>query len=247
MSIPLRTTIRSLVARPSAIRNLPRYLSDRSAWRRAGGSITATLPILNEFADSAGTAKGHYFHQDLLVASFICEANPKRHIDIGSRIDGFVAHVASFREIEVFDIRPLAQSEHSNIKFVQYDLMQENLSETADSVSCLHTIEHFGLGRYGDRIDPDGHLAGFRNIMRLVEPGGLLYISFPIGSKDQVHFNAHRVFAPDSILSWPGSEQLTLERFDWVEDAGALHMKANVYEATARFGCGIYTFRKSVS
>jgi len=29
-------------------------------------------------------------------------------VDIGSRVDGFVAHVASFREIEVFDVRPIS-------------------------------------------------------------------------------------------------------------------------------------------
>ena len=61
--------------------------------------------ILNEkFADS-GIASGHYFHQDLLVARKIFQHNPQKHVDIGSRTDGFVAHVATFREIEVFDIR----------------------------------------------------------------------------------------------------------------------------------------------
>ena len=64
-------------------------------------------PILSDRYDSAGVATGHYFHQDLLVAKFIYENKPMRHVDIGSRIDGFVAHVASFRDIEVVDIREL--------------------------------------------------------------------------------------------------------------------------------------------
>lgn len=63
--------------------------------------------ILWDYSDNAGTSKGHYFHQDLLVAKLINEHNPKRHVDIASRVDGFVAHVASYREIEVVDVRPL--------------------------------------------------------------------------------------------------------------------------------------------
>ena len=64
-----------------------------------------SYPCLADRFDSGGTMKGHYFHQDLLIAQRIYEANPNRHIDIGSRTDGFVAHVATFRKIEVFDVR----------------------------------------------------------------------------------------------------------------------------------------------
>ena len=37
-----------------------------------------------------------YFHQDFVVARKIFERNPRLHIDVGSRVDGFVAHVATF-------------------------------------------------------------------------------------------------------------------------------------------------------
>ena len=80
--------------------------------------------ILFDYSDNAGNYKGHYFHQDLLVANFIYEQNPKRHIDIGSRVDGFVAHVASFRKIEVIDVRSLTKSKHKNIQFRQMDFMK---------------------------------------------------------------------------------------------------------------------------
>jgi len=43
-------------------------------------------------------------------------------VDIGSRVDGFVAHVASFREIEVFDIRPIT-TKVPGATFIQADLM----------------------------------------------------------------------------------------------------------------------------
>ena len=133
-------------------------MRDKKNWLKQGGKITKNKMILFDYSANAGSYIGHYFHQDLLVAKFIYEKSPKRHIDIGSRMDGFVAHVAAFREIEVVDVRPLSRSKHENIKFTQVDFMkpQEDLGK-ADSVSCLHAIEHFGLGRYTDPNDVNGH------------------------------------------------------------------------------------------
>ena len=191
-------------------------------------------------------ARGHYFHQDLLVATFIQQAQPQRHIDVGSRIDGFVAHLAAFRPVEVIDIRPLAIAGHERIRFIQGNLMAPDpaLRESCDSLSCLHAIEHFGLGRYGDPIDPSGHLTGFQNLVAMLRPGGTLYISFPIG-ESAVHFNAHRVFAPTEVLDWARGA-LELQRFDYVDDAGELHLEQTPERIDVpHYGCGIYTFRKS--
>lgn len=238
---------KNLLFKKMPMLNLPRYLRQKKEWLEKGGKITRRYRILTDYADTAGAAKGHYYHQDLLVAGFIAQANPQRHIDIGSRIDGFVAHVASYRKIEVFDIRPLDESRHSNIKFVQKDLMDHNDDSITDSISCLHAIEHFGLGRYGDPIDPQGHLKGVENIVRMLKPGGTLYISFPIGFTDAVHFNAHRVFHPESIFEWEGIKgQFELQRFDWVDATGEINMNADVKDAVdgVKYGCGIYTFKK---
>ena len=144
-------------------------------------TITREFRFLSDYADTAGTVNGHYFHQDLLVARLIHDQNPKRHIDIASRVDGFVAHVASYREIEVVDVRPLPKSEHENITFRQADLMNpQDLGQT-DSLSCLHAIEQFGLGHYTDPSAINGHIKGITNLVSLVSKGGRLYISFPIG------------------------------------------------------------------
>lgn len=224
------------------------YRRDRKEWLKKGGEITRAFPILTDYQDSAGRASGHYFHQDLLVASLIHANNPARHIDVGSRIDGFVAHVAAFREIEVIDIRPLESTEHPNIKFLQMDLMSDAGHEITDSLSCLHAIEHFGLGRYGDPVCIDGHVQGIENLVKMVKPGGDFYISFPIGRKDEVHFNAHRILDPRTILDIPAiRDQMRLRRFDYVSDDGALHKDREIAEAVGRFhfGCGIYWFEKS--
>jgi hypothetical protein len=209
--------------RPTLIVKIPRFLGERRGFQEKGGRISHSFPILNDYTDLAGTASGHYFHQDLLVSQFVFQKNPKRHIDVGSRIDGFVAHVASFRKIEIIDIRRIPKSEHSNIIFREADLMSGGEIESVDSISCLHAIEHFGLGRYGDPVDPEGHLLGFKNLVGMLKRGGDLYISFPIGSQNEVHFNAHRVFHPMDIFSWAECSKLELLSFDYVDDMGNLH------------------------
>jgi hypothetical protein len=228
----------------SSLRMIPRFLSDRARFLAAGGRIDRHMPVLTDYADQAGAARGHYFHQDLLVATMIHRAAPRRHIDVGSRIDGFVAHVAAFRDIEVIDIRPL-KIDHPRIAFLQHDILKlpQELRGAADSVSCLHALEHFGLGRYGDTIDPDAHLKGFSALGDLLEVGGTLYMGLPIG-RSGVYFNAHRVFSPSDLLTW-SKENFELNRFDYVDDAGDLHCEARVDNTPPLdYGCGIYTMTK---
>jgi hypothetical protein len=214
-----------------------------------GGTVSHKYMILNDYKDKAGILSGHYFHQDLLVAKYIYENKPHNHIDIGSRIDGFVAHVASFRPIKIMDIRDLEKSEHQNIEFIKRDLMNNNsiYKKITDSISCLHAIEHFGLGRYGDRIDPNGHIKGFNNIIKMLKKNGTLYISFPIGKKNEVHFNAHRVFHPKEIFNWYDKKDLSLKKFDMVADNGKLYknIDINKHQFNLSYGCGIYTFIKT--
>jgi hypothetical protein len=234
------------LGRREAFRNALRVNRDSAAFIRQGGKIDEYLLFLDEATVDAGTASGHYFHQDLLVAKEIYTADPKKHLDIGSRIDGFVAHVASFRDIDVMDIRPLINSGHSNIHFIQADLMQPQpqLEGVYDSVSCLHALEHFGLGRYGDPIDPEGHKKGFAAISRLVALGGTLYISFPVG-RPKVVFNAHRVFSPSAVLEW-GAGQFTLQKFYLVNDMGDIVQNATVQDASDMlYGCGIYVLKRN--
>lgn len=214
-------------------------------FNEAGGEISHFYPILGDYREQAGTATGHYFHQDLLVASLIHDSNPQRHIDVGSRIDGFVAHVAAFRTIEVLDFRPLKDCGHKQIVFMQADLMSldSKLHQITDSLSCLHALEHFGLGRYGDPIDPQGHLKGFANLHKMLKIDGTLYLSFPIGV-ESIHFNAHRIFAPQDILKWSNGI-FKLERFDFVDDQGKLHQHQSVDNVpNLSYGCGIFTLRK---
>jgi hypothetical protein len=227
-----------------------RYLSELYKFKKLGGKVSNKHKILTDYDDQAGAASGHYFYQDLLVAQFIYNNEPNRHIDIASRVDGFVAHVASFRSIEVMDIRDLDKPKIKNIEFFRKNLMDKSIvdQEITDSISCLHAIEHFGLGRYGDPIDPFGYLKGYNNIIRMLKPDGRLYISFPIGKKNEVHFNAHRIFHPKDIFNWCEQKNiLILERFDYVDDFGDLHQNVSLDKSDLdiTYGCGIYTFKKN--
>lgn len=231
------------------------FLADMQEFLRQKGSDTsfkwsAVSPILSEKNEEGGTMKGVYFHQDLYVAQRIYEAHPQKHLDIGSRTDGFVAHVASFREIELIDIRSI-QSLVKNVHFRQADLMHlpEDLLNYCDSISSLHAIEHFGLGRYGDSIDYWGHLKGIENITKILKKGGTFYFSTPMGPQ-RVEFNEQRVFSLDYLIRIFSSDY-TIQSFSYVDDKGNLIENAVLTEPAIQsnfscwYGCAIFTLIKN--
>jgi hypothetical protein len=115
-------------------------------------------------------------------------------------------------------------------------------SGSVTSLSCLHVIEHIGLGRYGDPINADGARQAAEELQRVIARGGTFYLSTPIG-RERVCFNAHRVFAPATILSF--FSQLTLTRFSYVSDNGSFIENANPAEVSQLdYGCGFFEFRK---
>ncbi len=208
--------------------------------------IDASYPVLTDKDAEGGTMKGHYFHQDLYVARLVHDANPQRHVDIGSRADGFVAHVASFREIELIDIRPI-KSQVKNIVFRQANLMElpPDLTNYCDSLSSLHAFEHFGLGRYGDPIDYYGHLKAIENVAKILKGGGVFYFSVPIGPQ-RIEFNAHRVFSVQ-YLADVLSKEFTITSFSYVDDKGDFNENVQLTPENMQtsfgctWGCGIFT------
>ena len=236
------------------LRGMRRYASDLRAFRRAEASsdlrarwpLGDKLPCLIDRYEQSGTASGHYFHQDLLVARRVFARAPKMHIDVGSRFDGFIAHVASFRPIRVLDIRDMPGAV-PNVTFGRCDLMAAlpaNFEASCDSLSCLHALEHFGLGRYGDPIRPDGHEVALANLARIVAPGGWFYLSVPIGPQ-RIEFNAHRVFAVRHLLELL-SPYFEVRALAFVDDRGDLHESIDLEDSaridanfSCRYGCAI--------
>lgn len=236
-----------------SFRGLPFYLRDWAIFRNGYAGNMKLMPCLHDRYEEGGVTKSEYFWQDLLVARAIHAANPVNHVDIGSRVDGFVTHVASFREIEVFDVRSIS-TPVPGVVFRQADLMDKASFQTdvggyCDSLSCLHTIEHFGLGRYGDPVNPQGYQHGISNMGQMLHPGGTLYLSTPIG-QERVEFNANWVFDPRTILRCAIEAGMTLQKLIVITpDNGG---QETLFDSTAlaelalqRYQLGLFIFKKT--
>jgi hypothetical protein len=230
------------------------FTLDFIKFRRSYKGPISIAPCFGDRFANAGADNSEYFWQDLIAAREIAEQKPVRHIDVGSRLDGFVAHVASFRHIEVFDIRPIS-ADIPGVTFIQADIMSEqavnshtSLRGCCDSISCLHALEHFGLGRYGDTVTPMGYHLGLKNISTLLQPGGICYLSLPVGVQ-RVEFNANWVFTPENIIDKALSEGLIFKRLIIIAPSGVLHdvsneqaaLKLNLQEDRL----GLFVFRKT--
>lgn len=235
-----------------SLRGLLGYLRDWAAFRKGYAGNMKFMPCLHDRHEEGGATQSEYFWQDLLVARAIHDAKPIKHVDIGSRVDGFVAHVASFRDCEVFDVRPVS-TVVPGVVFHQVDLMTPTtaVGGYCDSLSCLHAIEHFGLGRYGDPVNPQGYQRGIANMAQLLKPGGTLYLSTPIG-QERVEFNANWVFDPRSIVRCAEAGGMTLKKLTVITPGHGPHEKAITEEVFAelaqqRYHLGVFIFTKTQS
>lgn len=229
-----------------SLRYLPRYVADWIAFRRQRGSWSVeaadSYPCL---ADRLPTTPfdPHYFFQGNWLARRLADAKPLQHVDIGSSV--LTMGVLSAHVPTIFvDYRPLVVRQ-SGLSCVAADINRLPFADRSVlSLSCLHVIEHIGLGRYGDPISADGARLAAQELQRLVDHGGRLYLSTPIG-RERVCFNAHRVFAPATILSW--FSQLQLMNFSYVSDNGTFHEGASPgLVPPLEYGCGFFEFRRTV-
>jgi hypothetical protein len=164
-------------------------------------------------------------------------------VDVGSRIDGFVAHVLPFCKVNYVDIRPLV-AEIPNLQFIQGSILNLPFEdESIISLSCLHVIEHIGSGRYGDEVDPDGYRKAACELTRVLAKEGTLLIGTPTG-KEKLYFDAHRVFDPATIKDIFG--ELELCEFHMIDDsAKGIHYNASFEMALqCDYGCGLYVFKR---
>ena len=227
-----------------ALRYLPRYAADWLAFRQQAGTWSVKLadsyPCL---ADRLPTTPfdPHYFYQGNWLARRLVDARPRQHVDVGSSV--LTMGVLSAHVPTVFvDYRPLVVRQ-SGLNCVAADILRLPFADhSVQSLSCLHVIEHIGLGRYGDPLNADGARLAAEELQRLVDHGGTLYLSTPIG-RERVCYNAHRVFAPATILSL--FSQLQLTRFCYVSDDGALYEDASPTQVPQLdYGCGFFEFSR---
>ena len=183
----------------------------------------------------------HYFYQGAWLARRVCASKVVKHVDIGSSI--LTMSVLSAHVETVFvDYRPLKVS-LPGLTSISGNILDLPFSdESVESLSCLHVIEHIGLGRYGDLIDPQGSVKAALELQRIVSQGGKLFLSLPIG-RERVCFNAHRVHAPSSVVRM--FSQMRLSEFSYVDDAGRYHEAEQIAAAShLEYGCGLFQFEK---
>lgn len=239
--IDIRKFFLAIAGAPQFVWNLGKFVALKD-----GRGTLVLCPMLSDRFSNSGVARGHYFHVDLWAAKFVYRLGPHRLVDVGSRVDGFISHILVFREVVVVDIRQL-KVDVPGLHFVQADVMAKDfpLVDYADCVSSLHALEHLGLGRYGDPVDPDGWKKGFENITGVLKVGGTLLLAVPVG-RERVEFDAHRVFDPNTIAQYADSIGLRLTEFSYVGDDGLYYGSGGLVDASKlTYGCGCFAFIKS--
>ena len=77
--------------------------------------------------------------------------------------------------------------------------------KTFDCIISISSIEHDGLGRYGDPINPYGDFEAMQKCKEMLNPGGIFYLAVPV-TEDSITFNAHRTYGkirlPKLLSGW---------------------------------------------
>jgi hypothetical protein len=184
----------------------------------------------------------HYVYHTSWAARKLKEINPEFHIDISSSLY-FSGIVSAFVPVEFYDYRP-AELKLSNFKSKAADLLDIPFDDNSmRSLSCMHVVEHIGLGRYGDKLDPEGDLKAIKELKRVVSKGGSLLFVVPMG-EPKIMFNAHRVYSYEQIVEY--FSDFTIKEFAFIpEKKGEIVYNASPNLVTKEnYGCGCFWFIK---
>ena len=186
----------------------------------------------------------HYTYHPAWAARVLAQAKPSKHIDISS-ITHFSNIVSAFIPTEFYDYRP-ADIKLSNYSSGRADLTNLHFeSNSVESLSCMHTVEHIGLGRYGDPLDVNGDKKAMKELSRVLAINGILLFVVPIGNP-RIEFNAHRVYDYQTILD--NFKDLTLKEFSLIPDdfkeTGYITNPTPDLIKKQRWGCGCFLFTK---
>ena len=218
---------------------LPRYVQHWRIYQKRSQEklrLADSYPCLADWLP-ATPFDPHYLYQGAWLARCLAMTKPEQHVDIGSSV--LAVSVLSAHVSTVFvDYRPL-KVDLNNLQCIAGNIVSLPFATASlSSLSCMHVLEHIGLGRYGDPLDPGGSSKAAAELARVLAPGGRLYLTVPVG-RSRVCFNAHRVFAPREILKM--FEGLRLSHFSWVDDMGHFHESGKPDDAaTAEYACGLF-------
>ncbi len=178
-----------------------------------------------------------YFFQDVWAAGKIAGIKPAHHYDVGSSITtmGIISQVIP---TTVVDIRPV-EVQLQNFTFMKGSILSLPFEDNSiESLSSLCVVEHVGLGRYGDPIDPWGSEKAVKELKRVLKPGGDLLFSVPVDRENRIYFNAHRAFTREYIMDLFRDLIPVEERYIYGRSM------QDSYDKEKGFGTGLYHFRK---
>jgi SAM-dependent methyltransferase len=185
----------------------------------------------------------HYTYHPAWAARVVAQVRPEVHIDISSTLH-FCTIVSAIVPVKFYDYRP-ATLKLSNLTSEPGDLLALPFADgSVKSISCMHVIEHVGLGRYGDRIDPDGDIKAIGELKRVLAPGGCLLFVVPVG-KPKIDFNRHRIYSYEQIVEY--FSDLELKEFSLIPDDASQGLISHADPALVSkqaWGCGCFWFTK---
>lgn len=139
----------------------------------------------------------HYVYHMAWAARIVADTRPAQHTDISSHVN-FCTILSAFVPTVHYEFR-LPELSLPGLECRQADLVALPMdTNSVESLSCMHVVEHIGLGRYGDAVDYDGDLKAVAELKRVVAPGGSLLFVVPVG-RPRIEFNAHRVYSYELV------------------------------------------------
>ncbi|TAH18133.1 MAG: glycosyltransferase [Cytophagales bacterium] len=187
----------------------------------------------------------HYIYHPAWAARILQETKPEYHIDISSTLH-FCSIISAFVPVLFYDFRP-ADLRLSNLTCASANLTNLHFKDNSiDSLSCMHVVEHIGLGRYGDPLDYGGDLKAMNELQRVLAAGGNLLFVTPIGKKAKIAFNAHRIYTYSQIIN--NFDKLKLVEFALIPfeitDGGLIRNAPPELADNEDYGCGCFWFKK---
>jgi len=185
-------------------------------------------------------ADKHYVFHSAWAARILAKLCPEKHVDFSSLLY-FNTLVSAFIPIDSYNYYD-CPIELDNLKMSFADLTKLPFDDNSiSSMSCMHVVEHIGLGRYFEPLEPQADLKAIEELKRVLSVDLLFVV--PIGVPPRVIFNIHRIYSYDQIMSY--FSDLKLIEFALIPDMGSLIKNATKEMADKQgYGCGCFWFRK---